>query len=141
MVIKKTGLIFNKKAMGNKTRKPYWFLDSSSVESFGSSWSAFGYEIIYRFEEPRTTQRVVSDLKRAFMKPFALTLDHYRFEPTFWRIYWDRGPWEASLLRACEAELDKVAKDNALAFTCNGVIIQPRPMGYIKGKIESNGTG
>jgi hypothetical protein len=135
MANKKTGLIYNKSIMGNK---PSWLFDSSSIETFGSSWSGFGYEIIYRVEEPHAIERVVNELKKAFTVSFGLTPEHYSFEPTFWRVYWDRGQWRASLLKECEAGLDKVAKDNNLAFMLNDVIIQPRPIGYIDLMVKSN---
>src|SRR3989338_3000457 len=134
---KKIGLIYNKSIMGSN---PSWWLDSSSIETYGSSWSPFGYEIIYRIEEPRETERVVNDLKKAFAAPFGLPREHYSFEPTFWRVYWDRGPWPVSLLKECEAGMDKVAKNNNFTFMLNGVIIQPRPMGYIEQMIKSNVT-
>jgi hypothetical protein len=135
MASKKIGLVYNKSIMGNK---PSWWLDSSSTETFGSSWSGFGYEIIYRVEEPRATQVAVYELKRAFTKPFELSPEHFSFEPTFWRVYWDKGQWPVSLLKECEAGLDKVAKAHGFALVLNGVLIQPRPMGYIEQMIKSS---
>ena len=132
---KRIGLIYNKSIMG---LKPSWLLDSSSIETFGSSWSNFGYEIVYRVEEPRATERVVVDLRNAFMVPFGLSREHYKFEPTFWRVYWDREQWRVSLLTECEAGMDKVASDNNVALMINDVIIQPRPIGYIEHMINSN---
>ena len=121
--------------MGNK---PSWLLDSSSIETYGSSWSNFGYEILYRIDELRATQRVVNELKKAFMRPFGLPADHYRFEPAFWRVYWDQNQWRVSLLMECEAGLDKIARDNEFAFVLNDVVIQPRPIGYIEQMFKSN---
>lgn len=135
MASNRIGLIYNKSIMGDE---PSWLLDSSSIDTFGSSWSGFGYEIIYRVEEPRTTKASVDELRRAFAKPFELTPKHYRFEPTFWRVYWDKGQWRVSLLKECEAGLDKVAKDNGFAFVLNDVVIQPRPMGYIEQMVKSS---
>jgi hypothetical protein len=132
---KKIGLVFNTTQMG---KDPSWLLDNSSIETYGASWSNFGYEIIYRINEIRAPISVVAELKRAFMKPFGLHLNQYRFEPTFWRIYWDRGQLRVNLMKECEDGLDKIARRNDIAVILNDVIIQPRPMDYIRVYIEQN---
>lgn len=135
MTNQKIGLIYNTNIMGEN---PSWLLDSTSIETWGSSWSDFGYEIIYRVEELRTNDRILNELKTVFMKPFNLSREHYRFDPTFWRVYWDRGQWRVSLLKECEAALDKVARDNKIALILNDIVIQPRPMGYIQQELTMN---
>ena len=117
---------------------PPWYLDSSSVETWGSSWHNFGYEIIYRPEEIRAPAKVIKELHKAFMKPFGLSEEHYRFEPTLWRVYWDQGMLNASMIKECDKGLDRVARNNNVAIRLNGVVIQPRPMGYIQKSIELN---
>ncbi len=129
------GLVYSRKGMGNDTS---WIFDSYSTEAFGSSWGDFGYEIVLRPEEIRAPDSVVEELKEALMKSFGLSPEHYRFEPTFWRIYWDKGPLRASMLKKCEKALNKVAVKYDITFMVNGLIIQPRPMGYIKKHIEWN---
>ena len=117
---------------------PAWVFDTSSIETFGSSWSNFGYEIIYRPEEIRASDKVVAELQKAFMRPFGLPNNQYSFEPTFWRVYWDKGMLKASTIKKCDKELDAVAKKNNVAVRLNGVIIQPRPDGYVKKQIADN---
>ena len=129
------GLIYNKQVLGGDTS---WIFDSSSTEAFGSSWEGFGYEIIFRPEEIRVPDNVIKELKEAFMKPFGLPRKQYSFEPTFWRIYWDQGQLRASMIKECENALHKVARKNGIVFKINGLIIQPRPMGYIRTYIELN---
>jgi len=131
---KKVGLIYNKQAFLQGDTS--WIFDSFSTESFGSSWQNFGYEIIFRLEEIHASERVIKELKEAFMEPFGLQRKQYNFEPTFWRVYWNRGPLRASAIKACESGLDEVAKKNDIKLILNGIIIQPRPMGYIQAYIE-----
>jgi hypothetical protein len=130
-----SGLIYNKQVLGDDTS---WIFDSSSTESFGSSWNGFGYEIIFRPEEIRAPDKVVRKIREAFMSPFGLPRRQYRFEPTFWRIYWDQGQLRASMIEECENALDRVARKYGIVIKLNGVIIQPRPMGYIQNYIELN---
>lgn len=131
-----SGLIYNKDVFADGDTS--WIFDSSSTETFGSSWKGFGYEIIFRPEEIRAPERVIKELKEAFMKPFGLPQNQYRFESTFWRIYWDQGQLRASMIKECEDALDRVAKKNGILIRLNGVIIQPRPMGYIRKYVELN---
>ena len=137
MEIGKIGLIYNKTQMGND---PSWLLDNSSIEVFGASWSNFGYEIIYRIGDIHAPTRVINELKQAFSTPFGLTPNHYRFEPTFWRIYWDRGQLRVNSMKECEYGLDKIARQNNIAVIINDVIIQPRPMGYLDEYIKQSET-
>ena len=131
-----SGLVYNKNVFVNGDTS--WIFDSSSIETYGASWQDFGYEIIFRLEEIRASERVIKELKEAFMKPFGLSQDQYRFEPTFWRIYWDRGQLRASMIKDCEDALDRIARKNRIVIRLNGVIVQPRPMGYIQNCVESN---
>ena len=133
----KIGLVYNKTQMGNDTS---WLLDSSSIELYGTSWSNFGYEIIYRISEIHAPTRVINELKHAFSAPFGLNPNHYRFEPTFWRIYWDRGQLRVNLMKECERGLDKIAWRNNIVVILNDVVIQPRPIGYIEEYIKQNKT-
>jgi len=131
-----SGLVYNKNVFVDGDTS--WIFDSSSIETYGASWQDFGYEIIFRLKEIRASERVIKELKEAFMKPFGLSQDQYRFEPTFWRIYWDRGQLRASMIKDCEDTLDRIARKNRIVIRLNGVIIQPRPMGYIQDCVESN---
>ena len=131
-----SGLVYNKDVFVDGDTS--WIFDSSSTETFGSSWESFGYEIIFRPEEIRAPERVIKELKEAFMEPFGLPQNQYRFEPTFWRIYWDKGQLRASMIKECEDALDRIANKNKIVIRLNGVIIQPRPMGYIRKHVELN---
>jgi len=42
------------------------------------------------------------------------------------------------MIKECEDALDRVASENGIMVKLNGVIIQPRPMGYIQYCVESN---
>ncbi len=130
------GLVYNKDVFVDGDTS--WIFDSSSIETFWSSWEGFGYEIIFRPEEIRAPKRVIKELKEAFMKPFGLPQNQYHFESTFWRIYWDQGQLRASMIKECENALDRIAKNNRIVIRLNGVIIQPRPMGYIRKSVELN---
>lgn len=132
----KTGLVYNKQAFLQGDTS--WIFDSFSTESFGSSWQNFGYEVIFRLEEIHASEDVMIELKEAFVEPFGLPRKQYSFEPTYWRVYWNRGQLRASVIKACETGLDKVAKKNGIKLIFNGIIIQPRPMGYIQAYIEMN---
>jgi len=90
------------------------------------------------FREIRAPAKVIKQLHKAFMKPFGLSKEHYRFEPTFWRVYWDREMLNASTIKECDKGLDRVARNNNVAVRLNGVVIQPRPMDYIQKSIELN---
>jgi len=130
------GLVYNKDVFVDGDTS--WILDSTSIETWGASWQDFGYEIIFRPEEIRASEKIMNELKAAFMKPFGLPQNQYRFEPTFWRVYWDQGNLRASMIKECEDALDRMAKKNGIVIRLNGVIIQPRPMGYIQYCVESN---
>jgi len=82
---KQTGLVYNKEVFTDGDTS--WMFDSTSIETWGSSWQDFGYEIIFRPEEIRAPDRIVRKLKRAFTKAFSLPQNKYCFEPTFWRVY------------------------------------------------------
>ena len=129
-----TGLVYN--AFSNDPDDTSWIFDSYSTEGFGSSWQNFGYEIVFRPEEIRAEKNVIQELQEVFMDAFGLPRRNYSFEPTFWRVYWNRGPLRASAIKACESGLDEVAKKNDIKLILNGIIIQPRPMGYIQAYIE-----
>ena len=131
-----TGLVYNKDVFVDGDTS--WIFDSSSTETFGSSWKDFGYEIIFRHEEIRAPERVIEELKEAFMKPFGLPQNQYCFGPTLWIIYWDQGQLRASMIKKSEDALDRIAKKHRIVIRLNGVIIQPRPMGYIRTSVESN---
>ena len=133
MINERTGLIYNLNQMGDDHS---WLLDNSSIETTGASWRNFGYEIIYRIDEIHASKSAIMQLKRAFMKPFKLPREQYRFEPTIWRVYWDRGQLRIHMLKECEKEMDKMARKNKIAVFLNDVIIQPRPMDYITATIE-----
>lgn len=133
---KAAGLIYN--AFSDDPDDTSWMFDSFSTESFGSSWENFGYEIIFRPEEIRATDSVIQELKKAFMEPFGLPWRNYSFEPTFWRIYWDKPGLRASIIQKCEEGLDRVAKRHGIVVRANGILIQPRPMGYLQHQIELN---
>ena len=72
------------------------------------------------------------------MKPFGLPSNRYRFEPTFWRIYWDRGDLSLSLLKKCEKAMDEAATENGILVKQNGTAIQIRPLNYLREQIKSN---
>ena len=122
---KETGLIYTDKFEGGE---PFWFIDTCS--------QGFGFEIIYRPEKIRTTDRVIDQLKKAFMKPFGLPEKNYRFEPTLWRIYWDQGDLLLHLLKECEKGMDKVARENGILIIQNGTAIQIRPLDYIRKEVD-----
>ncbi|HEY83309.1 MAG TPA: hypothetical protein G4O01_08515 [Dehalococcoidia bacterium] len=107
---------------------PFWYIDTCSSE--------VGFEIVYRPEEIRANDRVMEQLKKAFMQPFGLPSNQYRFEPTFWRIYWDRGDLPLSLLRQCEKAMDGVASANGILVKQNGTAIQIRPLDYLREEIK-----
>ena len=130
------GLVYNKDVFVDGDTS--WIFDSSSIETYGSSWQDFGYEIIFRPEEIRAPERVIKELKEAFMKSFGLSQNQYCFEPTFWRVCWDQGQLRASMIKGCEDALDRVARKNRIVIRLNGVILQPRPVGYIQHCVESN---
>jgi hypothetical protein len=131
-----TGMVYNKEIFADGDTS--WIFDSTSIETWGSSWQDFGYEIVFRIDEIRAPDRVVRKLKGVFMKPFGLPQNQYCFEPTFWRVYWNRGQLRASMIKASEYALDRVASENGIVVKLNGVIIQPRPKGYIQHCVESN---
>ena len=135
MINEAPGLIYNEQALGDDTS---WMFDSTSIETYGSSWDDFGYEVIFRIEEIRAPDNVIKELRDAFMEPFGLPRRQYGFDPTFWRVYWDRGQLWASKIKKCEKALDKTARRNRVIVKLNGVIIQPRPMGYIRAFIGLN---
>lgn len=124
---KEAGLIYDENFGGGE---PFWYLDIC--------FSEIGFEIVYRPEEIRATDRVINDLKRAFMKPFGLPEEQYRFEPTFWRIYWNRGDLSLSLLKECERGMDRIARKNGILIKQNGTAIQVRPLDYIRKEIQHN---
>jgi hypothetical protein len=134
-MVRMSGLVYNTFSTDPDTS---WIFDSTSIETYGSSWDSFGYEIIFRPEEIRAPDSVIEELREAFMEPFGLPRRQYTFEPTFWRIYWDRGQLRASMIKRCEQTLDGVAKKHGIVIRLNGIIIQPRPMGYIQTYIELN---
>ncbi|MBN1367367.1 MAG: hypothetical protein JW967_05530 [Dehalococcoidales bacterium] len=131
----KFGLIYNTEIMG---RDPSWLLDDTSVESFGSSWNKFGYEIVFRPQEIQASASTIERLQHTFMNPFDLPLNHFKFEPTFWYVFWDKGQLRVNAIKECEKGIDRVARDANISFILHDVIIQPRPMGYIEQMIESN---
>ena len=133
---KMSGLIYN--AFSDDPDDTSWILDSSSIESFGSSWKNFGYEIIFRPEEVRAADSVIRELRDAFIEPFELPRRNYSFEPTFWRIYYDQPGLRASMIQKCEEGLDRVAKRHGVVVRSNGILIQPRPKGYLQHYIELN---
>jgi hypothetical protein len=130
------GLIHN--AFSDHPEDTSWIFDSFSTETFGASWNSFGYEIIFRLEEIHVPARVMQELREAFMEPFGLSKKNYRFEPTFWRIYWNQVGLRASMIQKCENALDKVANRHGITIRSNGILIQPRPMGYLQQMLEFN---
>ena len=125
---KKVGLEYTPNFIGGD---PFWFIDTCHTE--------IGFEIIYRPEEIRANDRVIEKLKKAFMKQFGLPSNRYRFDPTFWRIYWDRGDFlSLSLLKQCEKAMDEVATKNGILVKQNGTAIQIRPLNYLQEQIENN---
>jgi len=72
------------------------------------------------------------------MKPFGLTPNQYQFEPTFWRIHWDRGQLRVNLMKECEHCLDKIAQQNKISIILNDVLVQPQPNDYIQTRIKQN---
>jgi hypothetical protein len=133
--IKKIGLIYNKEVLGDDTS---WMFDHYSAETWGSSWHDFGYEIIFRFEAIRAPERIIDELKATFKMPYRLPDENFRFDFTFWYVYYDKLDLRASMIQSCEHGVDKVAKKNNIAVISNGFIIQPRPAGYLKNEIEIN---
>jgi hypothetical protein len=125
-----TGLVYN--AFSNDQGDTSWIFDSYSTEAFGSSWENFGYEIVFRPEEIRAEKNVIRELQEVFIDAFGLPRRNYRFEPTFWRVYWDQAGLRASMIQRCEEGLDIVAKRHHIAVRSNGVVIQPRPKGYLQ---------
>lgn len=130
------GLVYNE--FSNHKEDMSWIFDSYSTETFGASWNKFGYEIIFRLEEIHVTSRVMQELREAFMKPFGLPKNNYKFEPTFWRIYWNQRGLRASMIQKCENTLDEVAKRHCITIRFNGILIQPRPMEYLQQMLEFN---
>ena len=116
---------------------PPWYLDTVQTNPWGSEKN-IGYEIVYRPETIHATAKVIDELQMAFMRPFGLTRKQYRFEPTFWRVYWDQADLKISTIKECDEGLDKVARKNNIAVRLNGVMIQPRPSYYIQDCIKSN---
>ena len=131
-----TGLVYN--AFSNDPEDTSWIFDSYSTETFGSSWDDFGYEIIFRTEEIRAEKNAIRELQEVFMDAFGLPKRNYRFEPTFWRVYWNQAGLRASMIQKCEEGLDIVAKRHRIAVRSNGIIIQPRPTGYLQNYIGLN---
>ena len=119
------GLVYNKDVFADGDTS--WIFDSTSIEEFGSSWLGFGYEIIFRPEEIRAPERVIDELKEGFIRSFGLSSNHYEFDPTFWRIYWDRGGLRASHILNCEDT--HPVRDFKHFF---------QPMGYINEYIKVN---
>jgi hypothetical protein len=134
-----TGLIYN--AFSNVPEDTSWIFDSYSTEGFGSSWENFGYEIIFRLEEIRIGKNVIRELQEVFMDAFGLPRRNYSFEPTFWRVYWNQAGLRASMIHKYEEGLDEVAKRHHIAVRSNGIIIQPRPRGYLQKYIGLNNVG
>lgn len=124
---KKTGLIYSKNYIGGA---PYWHIDICSSE--------VGFEIAFRPSEIHATDRVISDIKKAFMKPFALPEENNFFESTFWWIYWDKGGLPLHLLKECEKGMDTVARKYGILIEQNGTTILIRPKEYILEKIANN---
>ena len=130
-----TGLVYN--AFSNDPEDTSWIFDSYSMKAF-SSWENFGYEIVFRPEEIRADKNVIQELQKVFMDAFGLPRRNYRFEPTFWRVYWNQAGLRASMIQKCEEGLDIVAKRHRIAVRSNGIIIQPRPTGYLQNYIGLN---
>ena len=131
-----TGLVYN--AFSNDPEDTSWIFDSYSTETFGSSWDDFGYEIIFRTEEIRAEKNAIRELQEVFMDAFGLPKRNYRFEPTFWRVYWNQAGLRASMIQKCEEGLDEVAKRHCIVVKSNGITIQPRPRGYLQKYIGLN---
>ncbi len=109
-----------------------------SLDSITSEFGEFGYEIIIRPEEIRASRAVINELQAAFKKPFGLSDDHYVFEPTFWRVYWDNGFLALKKLDDCERLLDEVACKYNILMRTNGLIVQPRPLTYLQQHVQFN---
>ena len=109
-----------------------------SLDSFTSEFGEFGYEITIRPEEIRASQEVIKELQEAFKKPFGLSDDHYIFEPTFWRVYWDGGFLALKKLDDCERLLGEAACKYNILIRTNGLIVQPRPLVYLQKWIKAH---
>ena len=131
-----TGLVYN--TFSSDPEDTSWIFDSYSTETFGSSWDDFGYEIVFRPEEIRAERNVIQELQEVFMDAFGLPRRNYSFEPTFWRVYWNQAGLRASMIQKCEEGLDIVAKRHRITVRSNGIIIQPRPTGYLQNYIGLN---
>ena len=131
----KYGIIFNTVQMG---RDPSWIIDNTSIESYSYSWNNFSYEIVFRLEKIEASENIIKRLQKTFMRPFELPLSHFKFEPTFWYVYWDKGQLRVNVIKESEKGIDRVARDNNISFILNDIIIQPRPMGYIEQMIKLN---
>jgi hypothetical protein len=125
-MIQKTGLVYIAFSPDNP-KEPTRFIDSS-ISALGQ----YGFEIIIRLEDVRASETIIMELKSAFKKPFGLPDDHYVFEPTFWRTYWDKGDLSINKLEECERLLDEIARKNGILIRSNGLVVQPRSLDYLK---------
>ena len=97
-----------------------------------------GFEIVYRIESKTVKEPERDECKKAVTKSFGLPRDHYRFDDTFWRVYWDKGPLNLGLLKRCEKLIDQAARASDVLITLHLSAIQPRSRDYIKQQVEFN---
>ncbi len=128
------GLIHCKCCRGRLAWKGQYFLDSMSNPD---EWQ-IGFEIVYRIDSRSANDPGSDYCKQAVMKAFGLSRDHYRFEDTLWRVYWDKGSLDLGLLKRCEKLMDTAARDNDVVLMLHLSAIQPRSIRYLEQRVLMN---